>query len=175
MKRGCNGHSPQVAAGAFVADSAEMIGDVSVGAGSSIWYQTVLRADLDKIVIGQNSNVQDGSVLHVDAGKPVVIGDYVTIGHRAVVHGCQIKDRVLIGMNATILNGAVIGEGAVVAAGAVVKENTVVPPDTLMAGVPAKIMKTMDEADRALRQQHAEEYVRLWRELYHEQSVKENW
>lgn len=166
MIRPCRGVLPQIDADTFIADSAEIIGDVSIAQGSSVWYQAVLRADLDKIVIGKHSNIQDGCVLHIDTGLPVLIGDHVTIGHNATIHGCQIHDRVLIGMGATVLNGAVIEAGAVVAAGAVVKENMIVPANTLVVGVPAKAVKTFDLADQSLRQQHAEEYEKLWRELY---------
>ena len=157
---------PQIHQDTFIADSAEIIGDVTVEAGSSVWYQAVLRADLDKIIIGRHSNIQDGCVLHIDTGKPVVIGDYGTIGHNAVVHGCQIHDRVLIGMGATLLNGAVIEEGAIVAAGAVVKENMIVPANTLVAGVPAKIVKTLDISAQSERQSHAQAYENLWRQHY---------
>lgn len=166
MIRPCRGVLPQIDADTFIADSAEIIGDVSIDQGSSVWYQAVLRADLDKIVIGKHSNIQDGCVLHIDTGLPVLIGDHVTIGHNATIHGCQIHDRVLIGMGATVLNGAVIEAGAVVAAGAVVKENMIVPANTLVVGVPAKAVKIFDLADQSLRQQHAEEYEKLWRELY---------
>ncbi len=166
MIRSLGSKIPQIDEDTFIADSAEIIGDVAIAKGASIWYQAVLRADLDKIVIGQHSNVQDGCAVHIDTGKPVVIGDYVTIGHNAVVHGCQIHDRVLIGMGATLLNGAVIEEGAIVAAGAVVKENMVVPANTLVAGVPAKIVKTLDASAQNERQAHAQAYEDLWRQHY---------
>ena len=160
--------TPKIAEETFVADSAEIIGDVTLEMGASVWYQAVLRADLDKIVVGAHSNIQDGCVVHLDTDAPVLIGQYVTIGHHATIHGCQIGDRVLIGMNATILNGAVIEEGAIVAAGAVVKENTVVPADTLVAGVPAKVVKTLPPEAREARQAHAKAYETLWREHYQE-------
>lgn len=159
---------PQIDDDTFVADSAEIIGAVTLAAGVSVWPQAVLRADFNQIMIGSHSNVQDGCVIHEDTGQMVYIGEYVTIGHKAVLHGCQIKDRVLIGMGAVVLNGAVIEEGAIVAAGAVVKENMVVPADTLVAGVPAKIIKTLDISERAVRQAHAESYEALWRQNYRE-------
>lgn len=158
--------APVIHPDTFIADSAEIIGDVTIADGVSVWYHAVLRADLDKIVIGRHSNIQDGCVLHIDTAKPVLIGEDVTIGHNAVVHGCQIKDRVLIGMGATILNGAVIEEGAIVAAGAVVKENFVVPANTLVAGVPAKIIKTLEPSAQEERRAHARSYEALWRTQY---------
>ena len=124
----------------------------------------------DVLIFTQNHQTADTEIPMREQGmaplKPVVIGDYVTIGHNAVVHGCQIHDRVLIGMGATLLNGAVIEEGAIVAAGAVVKENMIVPANTLVAGVPAKIVKTLDISAQSERQSHAQAYENLWRQHY---------
>lgn len=150
----------------FIAPSADVIGQVTIGAGSSIWYNCVLRGDIAQIVVGQCSNVQDGSTVHVDTTKPALIGNYVTIGHNAIIHGCTIKDRVLIGMGAIVLNGAVIEEGAIVAAGTVVKENTVVPANAMIAGVPGKVVKILEASEQEKRVLHAESYEKLWRELY---------
>lgn len=168
MLKTIKGQTPRIALDTFIAPSADIIGDVVIGAGSSIWYNTVLRADYNQIVIGSHSNVQDGSVLHNDADLPLVIGDYVTIGHNATVHGCTIQNCVLIGMGAVILNGAVIEEGAIVAAGCVVKENMVVPAHSMAVGVPAKVVKQLDPADVVLRKAHAEDYEKLWRKVYRE-------
>ncbi len=137
------GHTPDVSSAAFVADNATVCGDVKVGEDSSIWFGAVLRAECEPLRIGDRTNVQDNVVVHIDSGFPVTIGSDVTVGHGAIVHGCTVEDGVLIGMGSTILNGAVIGEGSVVAAGALVLEGAVVPPYSLVAGVPAKVKKTL--------------------------------
>ncbi|MEM7410037.1 MAG: gamma carbonic anhydrase family protein [Myxococcota bacterium] len=134
---------------AFVAQGATLIGDVKVGAGSSIWFQAVVRGDEEAIRIGAGSNIQDGAILHADPGFACEIGDGVTVGHGAVVHGARVEDGAVIGMNATVLNGAVIGAGAIIAAGAVVPENSVIPPHTLAAGVPAKVRRELHEHESA--------------------------
>ncbi|MHB1312863.1 MAG: gamma carbonic anhydrase family protein [Gemmatimonadaceae bacterium] len=142
-----------------------IIGNVTLGQDASVWPTAVLRGDNDAIVIGDESNVQDGAVIHVDPGKPVHVGKRVTIGHRAVVHGCTIEDDCLIGIGAIVLNRAVIGAGSVIGAGAVVLENTVVPPNSLVLGVPAKVVKPVDDALRARTLDGAQIYVRKAREL----------
>jgi len=134
---------------AWIAPSAVVVGDVTVGAGSSIWYGCVLRADLEPIAIGDGTNVQDLTVVHVDDRLPTTIGHRVTIGHRCVIHGATIEDEALIGMGAVLLSGSRIGKGALVAAGSVVKEGFEVPPGAIVAGVPAKIR---GEVDAGLRQ-----------------------
>ena len=155
---------PEVPASAFVAPGARVIGKVRVGEESSIWYGAVLRGDLDEIRIGARTSIQDNAVLHMDAGFPVSIGDDCVVGHAAVVHGCEIGDRCLIGMNATVLNGAVIGEGSLVAAGAMVLEGTVVPPRSLVAGLPAKVRRELTEAEIAHCRQNASSYEELARQ-----------
>lgn len=147
------GISPNLHPSVYVAPGAKLIGAVSAEEEVSIWFNTVLRADGEPIQIGRGTNIQDGTIIHVDPGFPVAIGEYVTIGHRAIVHGCTIEDGALIGMGATILNGAVIGKDALVAAGAVVGEGKVVEPGTLVAGVPAKFIKTLDD-EAIKRMQH---------------------
>lgn len=144
---------------AFVAPGALLLGRVTVAADASVWYQCVLRGDIEPIEIGAGSNVQDGSVLHTDPGHPALVGARVTIGHRAVVHGARLEDGCLVGMGAIVLTGASVGAGALVAAGAVVREGFAVPAGMLAAGVPAKILRplTPEEAGRVAR--NSESYV----------------
>lgn len=141
--------APSIDATAFVADGARIVGDVSVGAGASVWYNAVLRGDSAGIVIGPGSNVQDNVSVHVDSGHPVVVGAKVSIGHNAVVHGCTIGDGSLIGMGSVILSGAVIGAGCLIAGGAVVLGGTEIPAGSLVAGVPAKVRRTLSDDERA--------------------------
>ncbi|AZH78497.1 MULTISPECIES: gamma carbonic anhydrase family protein [Microbacterium] len=140
---------PTIDEAAFIADGARIVGDVSLAAGSSVWYNAVLRGDSASIVIGPDSNVQDNVSLHVDAGHPVVVGAKVSIGHNAVVHGCTIGDGTLVGMGSVILSGAVIGSGCLIAGGAVVLGGTEIPPGSLVAGVPASVRRPLTEEERA--------------------------
>lgn len=153
------GRVPSIADGVFVADGARIVGDVSIAAGASVWYNAVLRGDSAGIVVGAGSNVQDNVSLHVDAGHPVIVGEKVSIGHNAVVHGCTIGDGSLIGMGAVVLSGAVIGAGCLVAGGAVVLGGTVVPDGSLVAGVPAKVRRQLSEEERAGLIANAEIYL----------------
>ncbi len=140
---------PQVTPSAFVADNATVIGDVVIGERSSVWFGAVVRGDVGKIILGEDSNVQDGAVLHCSLGlSETVIGNRVTIGHCAVVHGAVVEDDCLIGIHATVLDNAHVGEGSVIAAGAVVLSGTVIPPRTLWAGVPARQVKVLPDAAR---------------------------
>ena len=141
------GIRPQIHEEAFVAPQVFLAGDVRVGRYSSLWPGVVARGDVNYIQIGECSNVQDLTCLHVADAHPCIIGDYVTIGHGAVIHGCEIEDHVLVGMNATVLSGAKIGRGSIIAAGALVKENAVIPPNSLVVGVPGKIVRTHDKVD----------------------------
>ncbi|MFK0241479.1 gamma carbonic anhydrase family protein [Microbacterium sp. NPDC090281] len=141
--------TPMIDPTAFVADGARIVGDVSLAAGSSVWYNAVLRGDSAEIVIGPGSNVQDNVSMHVDSGHPVIIGAKVSIGHNAVVHGCTVGDGTLIGMGSVILSGAVIGAGCLIAGGAVVLGGTDVPAGSLVAGVPAKVRRMLSEEERA--------------------------
>lgn len=151
----------------FIAEGAQVIGMVKMAEYSSIWFNTVARGDVNKIEIGKYSNIQDNSVVHVADDCAAIIGDFVTVGHGAIIHGCTIEDHCLIGMGAIVLNHAVIGRGSIVAAGAVVKERMVVPPNTLVAGVPAKIVKTFtDDAQLASIHAQAVKYKMLWTEKY---------
>ena len=136
-----NGLTPQVDETAFVADGAVLAGDVRLGPRSSVWFGCVLRSEIEPITIGAETNVQDLTVVHTDPGSPVVLGDRVSVGHRAVLHGCTIEDDVLIGMGAVVLNGARVGRGALVGAGAVVTQGTEVPAGAMALGVPAKVVQ----------------------------------
>ncbi len=133
---------------AFIAPGAVVLGDVTLGARASVWYGAVLRGDVDAIVVGEASNIQDGTVVHVDQGLPTRIGARVGVGHRAILHGCTVEDDCLIGMGSVLLNGVHIGTGSVVAAGAVVPEGTNVPPGSLVVGVPARVTRRVDDALR---------------------------
>jgi carbonic anhydrase/acetyltransferase-like protein (isoleucine patch superfamily) len=137
---------PAVDPAAFVAPTAVVVGDVPRGPGGWVWYGGVLRADAESIVVGADSNIQDGSTLHSDPGFPLVLGERVTVGHRVVLHGARVDDDVLVGMGAVVMNGAHIGSGSIVAAGAVVTEGAEVPPGSLVAGVPAKVVKDLGDA-----------------------------
>jgi carbonic anhydrase/acetyltransferase-like protein (isoleucine patch superfamily) len=152
--------APVVHERAFVAAGAVIVGDVRLEAGSSVWYNAVLRAEAEPIVLGADANLQDTVVCHVDAGFPLTIGRGVSVGHGAVLHGCSVEDDCLVGMGATVLNGAVIGAGSLVAAGAVVLEGTVVPPGSLVAGVPAKVRRELTDAERDGIRRNAAAYLR---------------
>lgn len=151
--------APTIDATAFVADGARIVGDVSLAADTSVWYNAVLRGDSAGIRIGPRSNVQDNVSLHVDSGHPVVVGADVSIGHNAVVHGCTIGDGTLVGMGAVILSGATIGAGCLIAAGAVVLGETEIPAGSLVAGVPAKVRRTLSEEERSALIANAEIYL----------------
>ncbi|MFI1755530.1 gamma carbonic anhydrase family protein [Streptomyces sp. NPDC020571] len=145
---GVGGKDPKVDADAFVAPTASVVGDVTLHAGASVWYGAVLRGDVERISVGASSNVQDNCTLHADPGFPVTVGERVSIGHNAVVHGATVEDDCLIGMGATVLNGAVIGAGSLVAAQALVPQGMRVPPGSLVAGVPAKVKRELTEEER---------------------------
>ncbi|MEU1200297.1 gamma carbonic anhydrase family protein [Streptomyces sp. NPDC005813] len=145
---GIGGKDPKVDQEAFAAPTSVIIGDVTLHAGASAWYGAVLRADCGPIVIGADSNVQDNCSLHVDPGFPITIGERVSVGHNAVVHGATVEDDCLIGMGATVLNGAVIGAGSLVAAQALVPQGMQVPPGSLVAGVPAKVKRQLTAEER---------------------------
>ena len=144
-----------------ICPGAQVLGDVELGEDVSIWHGAVIRGDTDSITIDDNSNVQDNCVVHCTKGFPVEIGKNVSIGHGAVVHGCKLEDNVLIGMNATVLNGAHIGKNSIVGAGAVVSEGKDFPEGSLILGVPAKVVKQLNESQVELIQNNADNYVRL--------------
>jgi carbonic anhydrase/acetyltransferase-like protein (isoleucine patch superfamily) len=154
-----HGVTPKVHASVFVASGACLVGEVEVGGDSSIWYNAVLRADINRVTVGCRSNIQDGSVLHVTHELPVLIADDVTVGHKAMLHGCTVLDCSLIGMNAVVLDRARIGPYAVVAAGSVVREGFVVPEGKLVAGVPARVVRDLTEEERKHLVQSARNYV----------------
>jgi len=145
---------PQIHESVFIAPTAQIIGDVHIVQGSSVWFQTVIRSDLDKISIGERTNIQDQCTFHADENIPLKIGNGVTVGHNCVVHGCTIEDNCLIGMGAIVMNRAVIGTGSLIAAGALVLEKTIIPPYSLVTGSPGKVKKTYEnraEIERILK------------------------
>jgi carbonic anhydrase/acetyltransferase-like protein (isoleucine patch superfamily) len=152
-------HIPDVAETAFVADSAEVIGRVSLGDGVSVWFNAVLRGDSDTLTVGAGSNIQDGSVLHADTGYPLVIGENVTVGHQVMLHGCTIGDESLIGIGAVVLNGARIGRNCIVGAGALVTEGKEFPDGSLIVGAPAKVVRELTDAQKAGLKASASHYV----------------
>lgn len=153
------GRTPELHPTSFVAAGARVVGGVTLGPGASVWYNAVLRADGDTITVGANSNLQDNVSVHVDAGRPVVIGENVSVGHNAVVHGCTIGDGSLIGMGAVVLNGAKIGSGCLVAGGAVVLEGSEIPDGSLVAGVPAKVRRELTDEERSGLLRNAAHYL----------------
>lgn len=159
------GIEPKLDEKVFIADGAKIIGDVTIKEFGSIWFNTVVRGDVNRIEIGRYSNVQDNSVVHVADHCPTIIGDFVTIGHNATIHGCTIEDHCLVGMSATILNGAVIGKGSIIAAGALIKEDEIIPPYSLVIGMPGRVVTTLsDNLDKIHAQ--AVKYKTLWTKRY---------
>lgn len=154
--------TPTVSPSAFIAEGAKIIGGVEIGDKASIWFNTVLRGDINDIRVGVCSNIQDNSILHVADEWPCIVGDYVTVGHGVNLHGCIIEDEVMVGMGSVIMNGAVVGYQSVVGAGAVVPPNTKVPPRSMVLGVPAKI-KELKESSEPTNKYWAEKYVRVSR------------
>ncbi|MGD9474666.1 MAG: gamma carbonic anhydrase family protein [Eubacteriaceae bacterium] len=143
----------------FIAKSADVVGRVKLGNFVSIWFQAVLRGDVDSITIGDRTNIQDGTVVHVAPGHPTVIGDGVSVGHNAIIHGCSIGDNVLVGMGAIVLNGAQIGDNSIVGAGALVTQGKVFPPNSLIIGSPAKAVRVLSEEEIQSIRDNAEEYL----------------
>lgn len=148
-------------ASSWTAENATLVGQVTLGPESSIWYGAVLRGDGAPILVGPRSNVQDACVVHADPGLPVRIGAGVSVGHRAVLHGCVVEDDVLIGMGAIVMDGAVIGSGSIVAAGALVPEGSVIPPSSLVVGVPGRVRRPLTDDELAGNRANAETYVEL--------------
>lgn len=154
---------PQLGAGVFIAPSADVLGDVTLGEGSSVWYQAVLRGDINRILVGPRSNIQDGAVVHLADDFPAVIGELVTIGHKAVVHACTIHDEVLVGMGAIILDGAEIGARSIIGAGTLVTGGTKIPPGSLVVGSPGRVRRTLSLDEQSKVKTWAEKYVAVSR------------
>ncbi len=154
-----DGIAPQLGQGAWVADSAQVIGAVELGEHANVWFGAVLRGDNETLRIGRNTNIQDGSVLHSDAGCPLTLGSDVTVGHQVMLHGCTVGDNSLIGIQSVILNNAKIGRNCIVGAGSVVTEGKEFPDNSLIVGSPAKAVRTLDEATAAKLKANAEHYV----------------
>jgi carbonic anhydrase/acetyltransferase-like protein (isoleucine patch superfamily) len=160
MIRSYQGITPVIPTSCYIDSSAQIIGDVILGEQASVWMNAVVRGDVNSIRIGAKSNVQDCAVLHgMRHLYPVLVGEMVTIGHNATVHGCVLEDFVLVGIGATILNNARIGEGSIIAAGAVIPEQTVIPPNSLVAGVPGKVRRTLGDEDREMILKYAQNYL----------------
>lgn len=155
---------PKIADGVFLAPGVVVAGDVTLASGVSLWYHSVIRGDASSVEMGEDSNLQDGCVIHADPGFPAIIGARVTIGHRAVIHGARIEDDVLIGMGAIVMNGAVVHSGSIIAAGAVISQGIEVPAGSLMAGVPGRVLRAARDTDAAAIAHGAAEYLRLTKE-----------
>jgi carbonic anhydrase/acetyltransferase-like protein (isoleucine patch superfamily) len=162
MIRGYKDILPKIHPSVFVAETAQVIGDVEIGENSSVWFQVVIRGDVHYVRIGKRTNIQDGSLLHVTRVKwPLILGNEITIGHGVTLHGCVIRDRCLIGMRAVLLDGVEVGEESIIGAGALVTEGTIIPPRSLAFGLPAKIVRSLGDEEVAKIRQSAENYVRL--------------
>jgi carbonic anhydrase/acetyltransferase-like protein (isoleucine patch superfamily) len=156
---GIDGHEPDLDPQAWAAPGSSLIGRVRLAAGASVWYGAVLRGDNETITVGANSNIQDGCVVHADPGFPATIGREVTVGHRAVLHGCTVADESLIGMGAVLLNGSTIGQGCLLAAGTVVLEGAEIPPGSLVAGIPGRVRRELTDDERAMLRTSAQSYT----------------
>jgi carbonic anhydrase/acetyltransferase-like protein (isoleucine patch superfamily) len=159
---------PKIAETAFIANSAALIGDIEIGDSSSIWFNAVLRGDKNKIKIGNRTSIQDNAVVHVDPENAVSVGDNVSVGHGAVLHGCKIGDNVLVGMNSTILNGAEIGKNSIIGANALVPEGKKFPESSLIIGVPGKVKRALEQSEIEAIKENAQEYVELGKEYLEE-------
>lgn len=164
IKKMFKGAQPNIYQDCFVADDATLIGGVELGENSSIWYHCTVRADVNKIVIGKNTNIQDNTVVHCDYGFPTYIGDNVTVGHRAIIHGCIIGNNCLIGMGSIVMDGAEIGDGCIIGAGAVVSPGKKIPTRSVVMGVPGKIVKELDAGQLEGILKSADTYVKLAQE-----------
>ncbi|MBI5083714.1 MAG: gamma carbonic anhydrase family protein [Acidobacteria bacterium] len=171
MIRPYRGIYPSIAPSAYVDQASTVIGDVTLGERSSVWPSAVVRGDVNRITIGDETNIQDGAVLHGELDLyPVVLGSRVTVGHMACLHGCVIEDDVLIGIGAIVLNGARIGRGSVVAAGALVPEGMIVPPESMVMGTPAKVRRQVTEEEKARFKENAQRYIR-YRQDYRDEAA----
>ena len=169
------GKKPNVHASCFLADGARIIGDVILEENVSVWFNVVIRGDVERIRIGKNSNIQDNVVIHVTHyANPTFVGENVTVGHGAILHGCTVKDGALIGMNAVVLDRAVVGEGSLVAAGAVVTPHTHIPPGMLAAGVPAKVIRHLSDAEKQMVTEGSENYT-MYVKHYRDELEPKKW
>jgi gamma-carbonic anhydrase len=160
MIRSYKGITPHIAQTAFIEASAQVIGDVHVGEHSSVWFNCVLRGDVHYIRIGHHTNIQDGTIIHVTSGRfATLLGDCVTVGHAAVLHGCTVKDRVLVGIGAIVLDNVTVGEESFIAAGSLVTPGTVIPPRSIVMGAPAKVRREVTDEEVALINRHWQNYV----------------
>jgi carbonic anhydrase/acetyltransferase-like protein (isoleucine patch superfamily) len=153
-------HTPKIDPSAFVAGSANLIGGVTLGARSSVWFQAVLRADDEPITVGEGTNIQDGCIIHIDPGEHTIFGDYVTVGHRAMVHGAQIENNVMIAIGAIVLTGARIGTNSIIGSGALVTEGKIIPPNSLVVGVPGRVIRTLSDEQASRIRGTAQTYIR---------------
>lgn len=156
-----HGKRPALGKDVFVADGASLIGDVEVGEQSSVWFGAVLRGDINRVIIGHHTNIQDLTVCHVADAHACVVGNYVTCGHRAILHGCTVRDEVLVGMGAVLMNGVVVGEQSIIGAAALLTEGVEVPTGSLVYGAPAKVVSRLGEKERAAIKGWAEKYCRV--------------
>ncbi|MGC4048789.1 MAG: gamma carbonic anhydrase family protein [Paludibaculum sp.] len=171
MIRPYRGIYPRIAQTAYVDQASTVIGDVTMGERSSVWPSAVLRGDVNRIVIGDETNIQDGSVLHGELDKyPVILGNRVTVGHMVCLHGCVVEDDVLVGIGAVVLNGAKIGRGSVIAAGSLVPEGMDIPPESMVMGVPAKVRRQVTEEEKARFKENAQRYIR-YRQDYRDEAA----
>lgn len=163
MIRGLQGIEPRVHQDAFVADSADVLGDVNIGQGTSIWYSAVVRGDIENIEIGQYTNIQDNATIHTETDIPTKIGDYTVVGHNAIVHGARVGNNCLIGMNATVLNNAVIGDNCIIGAGSVVTEGKAIPANSMVIGTPGKVIRQVSQEEIEGIKANALRYNDLWK------------
>lgn len=155
---------PNIHKETFIAESANVMGDIIIGEGSSIWYGAVIRGDIENITIGKYTNIQDNATVHTETNIPTGIGDYTVVGHNAIVHGCQVGNNCLIGMGAIVLNGAVIGDNSIIGAGSIITEGKIIPPNSLVLGTPGKIVREVTKVEIDEIKKNALRYYDLWKE-----------
>jgi len=165
-------HAPRIHEEAWIAPGAVVLGDVEIGKNSSVWYQTVIRADIEAVRIGEGTNIQDGSVIHLASDIGVTVGNYVTVGHKAMLHACEVGDEVLVGMGAILMDGVVIGERSIIAAGSLIPGGTRVPAGSLVMGTPGRVVKTLSEEEQKSIRGWAEKYVKVKEEHRQFQEAK---
>ncbi|MFH1367690.1 MAG: gamma carbonic anhydrase family protein [Elusimicrobiota bacterium] len=159
MLREYEGHKPRIHPSAYISNNAIVIGKVIIGAGASVWPACVIRGDVEEILIGENTNIQDGTIIHTNYDLPAIIGNGCTVGHRAVLHGCRIGNGCLIGMGAVILDGASVGDGCIIGAGSLVTENSVIPEGSLVLGVPGKVARQVTPEEKEKTAKNTREYL----------------